>query len=125
MELTPSPGSHGLFSTSWKPAWAGSNAAQIISVSTKVTSEVHKRDAAGIARHDLGLAADEEDEQPHPSSGRNVDQGEQRQVASSAQPWTHKQIPADQRGDTEQHDEGVVIDVAGLEPDGAPAPAPA
>ena len=49
---------------------------------------------------------------PRPNiSGRSRDSGHQGDLSS--------QVPADEGGDADQHDEGVVVDVAGLEADHA------
>src|SRR5215212_3422493 len=105
----PSPPSHGLFSTSWKPGCAGSKLAQTISATRKVTSEVHKA-TLRLLRATMSGSPRISRMNATPTSGRNVTR-ESNGQSPMCSPDRHVEVPADQGRDPDQHDEGVVVDV--------------
>src|SRR6185312_10806302 len=105
-----------VFSTNWKSVLAGSKRAIRISETAKVTMVVHSaiQRAVRLAASSPPRASSQT--KSAPSSGRNVTTERIGQVvillASHAE---HE--PGDQAGDADQHREGIVIEVAGLQLD--------
>src|SRR5215213_4872381 len=112
------PGSQVLFSTSWKPACELSKLAQIKSERRKVTSAVHKA-TLRLLRATISGSPRMKKMNAAPTRGRKVtrERSGQSPIGSASQ---HEQIPGDEAGDPDQHGEGVVVEVAGLQPHGAP-----
>ena len=81
-------------------------------------SDVQSAIAAAVAGDDLRVAAQQHD-QHHADQRQERDQGEQRPVAHVVTRAVTIEVPADQGRDADQHDEGIVVDVAGLQPDHA------
>src|SRR5436305_15088903 len=57
---------------------------------------------------------------PTPTRGRNVTSDRSGQWLMARPRSPRHQIPGDQGDDTDQHREGVVVDIAGLQPAGFP-----
>src|ERR1700756_1920990 len=106
--------SHDVFSTNWKSVCAGSKRDTRISEIPKVTSVVHS-----AIQRELRLAASSSPRliqtTSAPNSGRKVTTDRMGQVTISLA--SHEHEPGDQAGDADQHREGVVIEVAGLDLD--------
>src|ERR1700742_5066470 len=106
--------SQEVFSTYWKSVCAGSKRHTRISEIPKVTSVVHsaiqralRRAASSSPRLIQTTIA--------PTSGRKVTTDRMGQVTISL--GSHEHEPGDQARDTDQHREGVVIEIAGLDLD--------
>src|ERR1700761_126770 len=104
--------SHDVFSTNWKSVCAGSKRDTRISEMPKVTSVVHS-----AIQRELRRAASSSPRLAQitsaPNSGRNVTTERMGQVTISLA--SHEHEPGDQAGDADQHREGVVIEIAGLD----------
>src|SRR5215475_2588845 len=103
--------SQDVFSTYWKSVCAGSKRHTKISEMPKVTSVVHsaiqrelRRAASSSPRLIQTISA--------PNSGRKVTTDRMGQVTISLA--SHEHEPGDQARDADQHREGVVIEIAGL-----------
>src|ERR1700742_738007 len=106
--------SHEVFSTNWKSVCAASKRQTRINETAKVTSVVHsaiqrelRRAASSSPRLIQTTSA--------PNSGRKVTTDRMGQATIS--PASHEHEPGDQACDADQHREGIVIEIAGLEPD--------
>src|SRR5215475_13916383 len=106
--------SQDVFSTYWKSVCAGSKRHTKISEMPKVTSVVHsaiqrelRRAASSSPRLIQTISA--------PNSGRKVTTDRMGQATISLA--SHEHEPGDQACDADQHREGVMIEIAGLEPD--------
>src|SRR3984893_8565220 len=106
--------SHDAFSTNWKSVCAGSKRQTKISETAKVTSVVHsaiqrelRRAASSSPRLIQTTSA--------PNSGRKVTTDRMGQVTISLA--SHEHEPGDQACDADQHREGVVVEIAGLDLD--------
>src|ERR1700759_2949787 len=106
--------SHAVFSTNWKSVCAGSKRHTRISETPKVTSVVQS-----AIQRELRLAASSSPRlvqtSSAPRSGRKVTTDRMGQVTISLASREHE--PGDQAGDADQHREGIVIEVAGLDLD--------
>src|SRR6201996_1038886 len=105
--------SQEVFSTNWKSVCAGSKRHTSITETPKVTSVVHsaiqrelRRAASSSPRLIQTISA--------PSSGRKVTTDRMGQVTISLASREHE--VGDQACDADQHREGVMIEVAGLDP---------
>src|SRR5688500_12269909 len=100
----PSPASHGLLCTSWKPGGAGSKYAQTMSAPRNGTSEVHKA-TLRLLRATTSGSPRITRMNATPTSGRNVTRESSGQ-SPMCSPDRHVEIPADQGRDPDQHHEG-------------------
>src|ERR1700761_1432343 len=104
--------SHDVFSTNWKSVCDGSKRQTRISEMPKVTSVVHS-----AIQRELRRAASSSPRTIQtsnaPNSGRKVTTDRIGQVTISMASQEHE--PRDQPGDADQHGEGIVIEVAGLD----------
>ena len=90
--------------------------AQTSSDSRKVSERGPQRHAAAVAGDDLRRRRACSRMKHHPDQRQEGDEREQRPVAHDRHPSVTIEVPADQRRDADQHDEGIVVDVAGLQP---------
>src|SRR5262245_50825237 len=110
----PRPVSHGAFSTSWNPACAGSKLRQTATDNRKVSSDVQSA-IARLLRATISSSPRRMTISTTPTRGTKVTSVSSGQSAM-ASPERPIEVPADQRRDADQHDEGIVVDVAGLQP---------
>ena len=111
------PGQPRLFSTSWKPACAGSKSRPDHQRQRRTSrSDVHSATLRGCCGPRPPGSPRMKMMNATPSRGRNVTSESSGQSPHDAHPTVTEQVPADQHGDADQHDEGVVVDVAGLQP---------
>src|SRR6201985_4036370 len=106
--------SHDVFSTNWKSVCVASKRQTRISERPKVTSVVHsaiqrelRRAASSSPRLIQTTSA--------PNSGRKVTTDRMGQITISLA--SHEHEPGNQPGDADQHREGVMIEIAGLDLD--------
>src|SRR5450432_2821980 len=111
-------GSHSACSTNWNSGVAASKPAQMKSDSAQVTSDVHsaiqralRATTSGAPRRTRMNAA--------PRSGRNVVSDRIGKELMPPSPTDPQQVPAHHDDDADQDGEGVVVEIAGLQPAGA------
>src|ERR1700761_8885913 len=106
--------SHDVFSTNWKSVCDGSKRHTRISDRPKVTSVVHS-----AIQRELRRAASSSPRliqtSSAPNTGRKVTTDRIGQVTISLASREHE--PSDETGNADQHREGVVIEIAGLDLD--------
>ena len=107
------PPSHGRFSRNWKSADDGSKRQTRISEIAKVISVVHS--ATQRALRDAGFVVAQERDEHRAGDRQEGDDGKDRPARHQCSPREHE--PGDERGDADQHGEGVVVEIAGLQPD--------
>src|SRR6185312_11405748 len=108
-----SAGIQATFSSNWKPALVGSKWTHSSSETRKVTSEVISA-ALRQLRSTASLGPCTTRQNSAPTSGRKVTT---ERIGQLAIVLSHEQHEvAHQRGNADQHDEGVVVQVAALEP---------
>src|SRR5579862_4273758 len=107
-------GSHATCSTNWNSAELGSNSAQMTSARTRSMSEVQSaiqralRATSSASPRRIRMAAT-------PTSGRKVTRERSGQLCI-ASPDLEQEIPGEERHHADQHREGIMVEVARLEP---------
>src|SRR6185503_19313052 len=107
-----SAGTHAAFSSNWKPALVGSKWTHSSSETTKVTSEVISA-ALRQLRSTASFGPLTTRQNSAPTRGRKVTTERIGQLTIALSHEQHE--VADEGGDADQHDEGVVVQVAALE----------
>src|SRR6478735_6570958 len=107
-----SAGTQASFSSNWNPALVGSKLTHSSSEITKVTSEVI-RAALRQLRSTASFGPWTTRQNTAPTKGRNVMTERIGQLTIALSHEQHE--VADEGGDADQHDEGVVVQVAALE----------
>src|SRR4029077_14252991 len=105
--------SQGCFSTNWNSAELGSKRHTITSEIAKVTSVVHIATQRAVPRASLSLPRTSM-MKAAPKSGRKVTTERMGQLRFMSFHRQHE--PGDEGGSANQHGEGVVIKIAGLQP---------
>src|ERR1700722_1353141 len=105
--------SQGCFSTNWNSAELGSKRHTITSEIAKVTSVVHIATQRAVPRASPSLPRTSMMNSA-PSSGRKVTTERMGQFRFMSFHRQHE--PGDEGGSADQHGEGVVIEIAGLQP---------
>src|ERR1700722_11619085 len=105
--------SQGCFSTNWNSAELGSKRHTITSEIAKVTSVVHIATQRAVPRARLSLPRTSVMNSA-PSNGRKVTTDRMGQLRFMLFHRQHE--PGDEGGRADQHGEGVVVEIAGLQP---------
>src|SRR5919106_1433110 len=114
----PKP-NHSTFSTSWKSARLGSKVPQISSESRKVMLAVQSATLRAFWATTSGSPRIRR-MNPAPASGRKITRDRSGQSVIARVRSQPEQVPGDQGRDPDQHGEGVVVEIAGLQADRAP-----
>src|SRR6266851_8201185 len=115
-------GSQSACSTNWNSAVAGSKPAQMKSDSTKVTSEVHSAIQRALRVATASSRRGSKTMSATPTSGRKVVRlrmGKLLVMAGRPSPDGLEEVPRHHDDGADQYGEGVVIEIAGLQPAGA------
>src|SRR5918992_2227118 len=110
------PESHSVRSTSWKPGWLESKLTQIRSDRRKVMPAVQSATLRAFWATISGSPRIRR-MKVAPTSGRKMTRDSSGQSLIAGGASQDEQVPGDQGSDPDQHGEGVVIEIAALEPD--------